>query len=91
MCLPSLREANLNFNITCISSFKFQRETKIICCRDFRSQTTQILVILRCCFAENGSEMYKAYNALEELFSHSYDLLVFPLSFAVAVVGPYIF
>lgn len=50
-----------------------------------------ILVILRCCFAENDLEMYKAYNALEELFSHSYDLLVFPLSFAVAVVGPYIF
>ena len=68
MCLPSLQEPNLNFNITCASSFKFQRETKIICCRDFRSQTTQILVILRCCFAENGSEMYKAYNALEEFF-----------------------
>lgn len=35
--------------------------------------------------------MYKAYNALEELFSRLYDILVFPLSFAVAVVGPYIF
>ena len=29
-------------------------EIKIICRRGFGSQTTQIVVILRCCFAEDG-------------------------------------
>ena len=40
-------------------SVKFQMEIKIIFRRGFGSQTTQIVVISRCCFAWDGQEMYK--------------------------------
>ena len=44
----------LNFSLTYVSSFQFQMEIKIVCHCGFHSQTTQILVISRCCFAEDG-------------------------------------
>ena len=39
MCLPSLTVPHLNFNLTYISSVKFQMEIQRICRRGFRSQT----------------------------------------------------
>ena len=42
---------HLNFSITYKRSIEFQMEIKIICRRGFSSQTTQIVVISRCCFA----------------------------------------
>ena len=51
MYLPSHTAPHLNFSITYKRSFAFQMETKIICRRRFGSQTTQIVVISRCCFA----------------------------------------
>ena len=42
---------HLNFSITYKRSAEFQMEIKIICRRGFGSQTTQIVVISRCCFA----------------------------------------
>ena len=53
MCLPSLTEPNHNFSITYVSKVEFQMEVLLICRRCFRSQTTQIWVISRCCFAES--------------------------------------
>ena len=46
------------FSITYESSVEFQMEIKIIFRRGFRSQTSQILVISRSCFAEDDNEMY---------------------------------
>ena len=39
-------------------------EIKIICRRGFGSQTTQIVVISRCCFAYDGWEMYKVLKRM---------------------------
>ena len=60
-CLPLIRiskmaaflliRRHLNFSITYRRSIEFQMEIKIICCRGFGSQTTQIVVTSRCCFA----------------------------------------
>ena len=50
MRLPSLTAPHLNLSITYKRSLEFQMEIKIICRRGFGSQTTQIVVILRCCF-----------------------------------------
>ena len=44
----------LNFSMTYKSGVEFQMELKIIYRRGFRSQTTQNLVISRCCFAKDG-------------------------------------
>ena len=52
MRLPSHMAPHLNFSMTYERSVEFQIEIKIICRRDFGSQTTQIeLVISLCCFA----------------------------------------
>ena len=59
MCLPSHTAPHLYFSITYKRSLEFQMEIKIICRRGFGSQTTQIVVISRCCFAWDGQEMYK--------------------------------
>ena len=37
-------------------------EIKIICRRGFGLQTTQFVVISRCCFAWDGYEMYKIFK-----------------------------
>ena len=58
MYLPSLMKPKVNPSITYEGGVEFQMETKIICCRGFFSQTTQILMILRCYFAEDCEEMY---------------------------------
>ena len=50
MCLPSHRVPHLNFSVTYKRSVEFEME-KIICRSGFGSQTTQIVVISRCCFA----------------------------------------
>ena len=49
--IPSHTAPHLNFSITYKRSVEFQMEIKIICRRGFGSQTTQIVVISRCCFA----------------------------------------
>ena len=59
ICLLSLMALHLNFSLTYIRSIEFHREIKLICRRGFPSQTTQILAILRCWFADDGQEMYK--------------------------------
>ena len=51
ICLPSHKALHLNFSITYNRSVEFQMEIKIICRRGFGSQTTQIVVISRFCFA----------------------------------------
>ena len=52
-CVYRLSAPHLNFSITSVSSVELQRETLILICRwVFHYQTTQILVIPRCCFAE---------------------------------------
>ena len=51
MCLPSHRAPQLNFSITYKRSVEFEMEIKIICRSGFGSQTTQVVVISRCCFA----------------------------------------
>ena len=48
---PSHTAPHLNFSITYKRSVEFQMEIKIICRRGFGSQTTQIVVNSRCCFA----------------------------------------
>ena len=54
MCLPSHTAPHLNFSIAYKRSVEFQMEIKIICRRGFGLQTTQIVVISRCCFAWDG-------------------------------------
>ena len=49
-----IRRHTLNFSITYKISTEFQMEIKIICHRGFGSQTTQIVVISRCCFTWDG-------------------------------------
>ena len=49
-------------------------------------QTTQNLVISRCCFVEDGKEMYKNYNARAQPFYCLLNLLSSDVLVAVAVV-----
>ena len=49
-------------------------------------QTTQNLVISRCCFAEDGKEMYKNYDARAQPLFCSIKLLFSDFDVAVAVV-----
>ena len=51
MCLLSHTAPRLNLSITYKRNVEFQMEIKTICHRGFGSQTTQIVVISRCCFA----------------------------------------
>ena len=60
-------------------------EIKIICRRGFGSQTTQIVVISRCCFAEDGQESTKFLYARAELLFCQLDLLFFHVLVAVVV------
>lgn len=76
MCLPSLMAPHLNFSITYIGSFKFQIEINR---HGFHLQTTPVLVISRCCFAEDARA--------ELLFSYPLDLLFWDVLVAVAVVA----
>ena len=58
MCLLSHTAPHLNFSIAYTRSVEFQMKMKIICRRGFGLQTTQIVVISRCCFAWDSLEMY---------------------------------
>ena len=54
-----LKTPQLNFSLTYVSLIEFHMETSIILRWGFRSQTTQIFLISRCRFSEDGWEMYK--------------------------------
>ena len=58
MCLPSHTGPQVKLGITYERGVEFPIETELICRRDFLSRTTQILMISRCYFAEEGEEMY---------------------------------
>ena len=64
MCLLSHAAPHPNFSITCERSVEFQLEIKIICRCGFCSQTTQIVVISRCCFTYDDWEMYKVLKRM---------------------------
>ena len=54
-----IRRHTLNFSITYKISIEFQMEIKIICHRGFGSQTTQIVVISRCCLLGTAKKCTK--------------------------------
>ena len=51
MGLPSFTAPHLNLSKTYVDNVEIQMENIV---RGFRSQTAQISVISRCCFAEDG-------------------------------------
>ena len=53
MCLSSLTGPDHIFSMAYVSRVEFQMEVLLICRRCFHSETTQIWVISRCCFAES--------------------------------------